>query len=202
MPRVAALLALVTAVCLFGSAPAHAAQEGPRRDHITRSSDGVYVLGDSLTFHGRGPLRRLQPAWSINGVGGRPVNAMPRLIRNVLRVDRDPAAVVIALGSNQSTGWTQRDLRRAVALLPEETYVVMPTTFKTGKRWARVGRLATQRYNRWMTRLAAQRPNTCTAPWRETVAADRSLLVDGLHATTEGYRLRAHLIIDTLFNCE
>lgn len=201
MRRVAVVLALVVAACLTTGAPAYAAQEGPRRDHVTRSADGVYVIGDSLTYRGRSQLLDLQPGWSVNGVNGRPVSAMPRLVRNILRTDRDPAAVVVALGSNPSRGWSAASLRRTVALLPAETYVVLVTTYKSS-RWPRHGVRMTTRYNRWMAQLAAVRPQTCTAPWSEAAAAHREWLVDGLHATARGYVERAQLISDTLFDCE
>lgn len=202
MRRVAVLLVMAGLLGLLGATPAHARQEGPAQDHVVRSSDGVYVLGDSLTRRGKGALLALEPTWSVNGVDGRPTNALPRLVRNLLRVDRDPAGVVIALGSNQSRGWTRADLLGVIQLLPETTYVVLVTTYKDARRWGRAGVQATYRYNRWMTQIAATRPWACLVPWRTAVLENRDWLVDGLHATPEGYRERAAMIVDALYHCQ
>ena len=163
----------------------------------------AYVVGDSLTQWGSPELAQIRPAWSINGVAGRRVSDLPRLIRSILAVDAHPRLVVVALGSNPSWGWSRADYARSVAALPASTRVVYVTTYIApwAPRRAASTKTLTRRYATWMDELAAERPHTCTAPWDVVARHHQGWLLDGLHETTLGYMMRAQLIVRTSERC-
>ena len=55
--------------------------------------------------------------------------------------------------------------------------------------------------NRAVTRFAAQSPEVELVDWRGAAAASPELLTDGVHATPEGYALRAQLFADAIGAC-
>lgn len=197
-----ALLALVVAVTLATPAYAgrqlHRQQAGPAANRIAWSAAGSYVLGDSIAALGADELSRRRPRWTINALGGRPVTALPALIRNLRAVDQRPYRVVIELGSNQSARWRKSDYRSAIAQLPRSTRVLLVTPYKApGGHWARRGVQATERYARWMQQLARERPHTCVVPWRARASAHPGWLRDGLHPTEDSLGTWADLIMAT-----
>jgi hypothetical protein len=129
-----------------------------------------------------------KPKWTVNALRGRPVAALPLLVRNLRAVDRRPYRVVIELGSNQSPGWSKADYEDAIAQLPRSTRVLLVTPYKApGTRWGRKGVQATTDYARWMQQIAQRRPHTCLVPWRARAKAHPEWLRDGLHPKAEYY---------------
>lgn len=182
--------------------PLHERQTGTRADRMAWSSAGSYVLGDSISEQGARALHERRPRWVVNALHGRPVTALPTLVRNLRAVDQRPARVVVELGSNQSSRWTKADYREAIALLPRSTEVLLVTPYKApGMRWERTGVQATARYARWMEQIARRRPHTCVVPWREQAAAHPEWLRDGLHPKDESYGLWADLILEADSAC-
>lgn len=161
------------------------------------------MVGDSLTQWGSPELAQIRPGWSINGVAGRRVKELPRLIRSILAVDPRPRLVVVALGSNPSAGWTRADYARAVALLPASTRVVYVTTYIApwALNKAPSSKALTRKYAVWMAELASQRPHTCAVPWNVVARNHQGWLLDGLHETPLGYVMRAQLIVRTSESC-
>jgi hypothetical protein len=201
-----AVLALVVAATLATPAYAgrqlHRHQTGPAADKMTWSAAGSYVLGDSIAALSTDELQRRRPRWTINALGGRPVTALPALIRNLRAVDQRPYRVVVELGSNQAASWRRSDYADAVALLPTSTRVLLVTPYKApGGHWARKGVKATERYARWMNQLARRRPHTCVVPWRAQASAHPEWLRDGLHPNEESLGIWADLILSTDASC-
>lgn len=193
------------------AAPTHQPTQQPARApglivtsgyRFLRSPVHAYVAGDSLTQWGSPELAAMKPSWSINGVAGRRVEDLPRLIRGILAVDAHPRLVVVALGSNPSAGWTRGDYARAVARLPASTRVEYVTTYiAPWSHKAPSSKVVTRRYAAWMDQLAQARPHTCAAPWAVVASRHQSWLIDGLHETTLGYFMRAQLIVRTADAC-
>lgn len=166
----------------------------------------VWVVGDSLTNEGRQAIWNLRPGWEINAENGRPVDMLPWLIEQRLARGDVPRLVVLALGTNAVQGWGLDDYRAAVAMFPASTKVVLVTTYRDGQAYARDGlysqlpRLQSY-YSAWMRQIAAERPDTCVAEWRNVALSHPEYLRDGTHATTYGYKVRARKIVDAAVQC-
>ncbi|MGZ5399391.1 MAG: hypothetical protein ACXWDM_05210, partial [Nocardioides sp.] len=98
--RSAVLLAAAVLMTATLAAPAEA-----------RTSRGVIVIGDSLTVQAR-PY--LPTGWSVSGQNGRKVTALPGDLDANLGAHRVPRVLVLALGQNESKGWTRDGYRAAV----------------------------------------------------------------------------------------
>ncbi|MFI2706529.1 GDSL-type esterase/lipase family protein, partial [Nocardioides sp. CER28] len=147
-------------------------------------------------------LLRRRPRWTINALHGRPVTALPGLVKNLRAVDQHPFRVVIELGSNQVPGWTKADYVAAIDQLPRGTRVLLVTPYKAaGGRWSRRGVETVGRYARWMQQIARTRPHTCVVPWRATASAHPEWLRDGLHPKADAYGQWADLILATDSAC-
>jgi len=135
----------------------------------------------------------VEPDWYIDHQRGRAVNALERRMAAYLEVNPTPANFVMALGTNRChfPEWSYARLRRAIALLPEETNVFLVMVVRAGsyQRWKDV---TLRLYNRYSRNLARFRPHTYVIDWRQTVLSDptldpvtgeSSLLLDGTHQT-------------------
>ena len=154
---------------------------------------GTFLVGDSTLYRVAPELRKLEPDWYIDHQRGRPVSALQRRIARYLRINPNPANFVMALGTNRChfPEWSYARLRRAIALLPEETNVFLVMVVRAGsyQRWKDV---TLRLYNRYSRNLAQFRPHTYVIDWRQTVLSDptldpvtgeSSLLLDGTHQT-------------------
>jgi hypothetical protein len=201
-----AALTLVVAGALASPAiagrPLHGRQVGPATDRLVWSTAGSYVLGDSISAYGTDELLKRRPRWTINAVHGRPVTALPDLVKNLRAVDAHPFRVVVELGSNQVRRWTKADYAAAIGQLPRSTRVLLVTPYKApGGRWSRRGVETLGQYARWMHQIARTRPHTCVVPWRARAAAHPEWLRDGLHPKEDVYGEWADLILATDSTC-
>lgn len=176
------------------------------QSHAVRPGD-VVVLGDSITAHGTDALHDLHPDWEINGVSGRLVSTLPRLIRERLQRGEAPSVVVVALGSNAVPHWDADDHRHALDLLPPETAVVLVTTWRDPRLWTSAEafhhRAAVQaEYTGWMHTLAEERPATCLVDWRTTARSRPELLSDGVHTNEAGREVWARMISEGVARCQ
>lgn len=206
MQRLLALLlaVLVAGTVLAGPAggavAATAPDDPPEQVEPAPASPKVVVLGDSLTARARGKLRRLHPAWHVDGVRGRGVRRLPGLVADHLEQHRAPRVLVVALGSNPNASWTRDGYARVAAMLPPASTVVLVTPYRDPAVFAEDSRTL-QRYTRWMRQVAAERPRSCVVPWRGRVVRRPHLLVDGVHATEQGERVWARLVSAGVRGC-
>jgi lysophospholipase L1-like esterase len=176
--------AAVAAACL--AAPAAAFQDGA----------GVLVIGDSLEV-GSGPyLRELLPGAVVDAEKGRTSSQGVRVLAS--RLDASVEVIVFPLGTNDSpsnAGGLAANLA-AVRQLAGDRCVVVATISRPP-----VGGVSVGAINRVVEQFAG-RPAAQVADWRTVVASIPSLLVrDRVHATGEGYSVRATLLAEAVQGC-
>jgi len=104
-----------------------------------------------------------------------------------------PERLVLALGQNESEGWTRNDYRAAVNSVPDSTAVLMVDTYRDPAFFGEE-RAATQaRYSRWMARLAMTQPNVEVVAWRGAVLDGTVVLPDGSHPDEAGAQYRGRM---------
>jgi hypothetical protein len=173
--------AAVAATCL--AAPA--AQAAP-----------VLVVGDSLEV-GSGPyLRHLLPGVTVDAEKGRTSSEGVRVLSSLL--DPSVRVIVFPLGTNDSpsnAGGLAANLA-AVRQMAGDRCVVVATISRPPAGGVSVGAI-----NRVVEQFAG-RPAAQVADWRTVVASIPSLLVgDRVHATGDGYSVRATLLAEAVQGC-
>jgi hypothetical protein len=182
--------------------------------HAAKSTDTIMV-GDSITYMGKPHLLELQPSWNINGVPGRRVVAAPGVIRDMLDKYGTPKRLIVALGQNDTAGWTKGDYRALVRLVPKSTRVFFVTPFRgpwpgpevtgfTEEKWNEKAARQT-RYATWMRNIAAAQPNVDAIEWRKACQAavdpatgNSTLLADQSHPTDPDGRKTWASLINTM----
>jgi lysophospholipase L1-like esterase len=176
--------AAVAATCL--AAPAAAFQDGA----------GVLVIGDSLEV-GSGPyLRGLLPGAVVDAERGRTSSQGVRVLAS--RLDPSVEVIVFPLGTNDSpsnAGGLAANLA-AVRQLAGDRCVVVATLSRPP-----VGGVSVAGLNGVVEQFAG-RSAAQVADWRTVVRSIPSLLVrDRVHATGEGYSVRATLLAEAVQGC-
>ena len=179
------LATAAVAACSFAS-PAAAFQGG----------EGVLVVGDSLEV-GSGPyLRGVLPGVRVDAEKGRPSSEGVRVL--AARLEPSDSVVVFPLGTNDSPSdpaGLAADLA-AVRQLAGDRCIVVATLSRPP-----VGGVSVAGLNGVVERFAAQ-SGAQVADWRTVVRSIPSLLVsDGVHATGEGYAVRAGLLAEAVQGC-
>jgi len=156
----------------------------------------VLVIGDSLEV-GSGPyLRGLLPGVAVDAEKGRTTSQGVRVLAS--RLDASVEVVVFGLGTNDSpsnAGGLAANLA-AVRQLAGDRCVVVATISRPP-----VGGVSVGAINRVVEQFAG-RSAAQVADWRTVVASIPSLLVrDRVHATGEGYSVRATLLAEAVQGC-
>lgn len=172
----------IAATLTTGVAPSQAAT-GHAEVRAHRSEETVLVIGDSLTARSRDKIRKLDPTWIIDGVRGRHVRRLDDVLAEHLTQAAPPDVLVIALGTNESHGWTEDDYVRVTQMVPDTTGIVFVTTFRDPTLWGAARADIQGVYSAWMRHIARTRPLTTSVNWRRRVTHRPNLLVDGTHAT-------------------
>jgi len=158
--------------------------------------DRTLVIGDSLEV-GSGPyLRNVLPGVSVDAEKGRTSNEGVRVLAQ--RLDPSVGVIVFPLGTNDSPSnpaGLAVDLA-AVRQLAGDRCIVVATIARPRLRGVSVAGL-----NGVVEQFAAQ-TGAQVADWRTVVRSIPSLLgPDGVHATAEGYSLRASLLAEAVQAC-
>jgi hypothetical protein len=200
---VRAFVVALFATAMIASTLAPANAEAPRRGT-------TFLVGDSTAWRLTGEydgrvnlLRQYDLDWNIDAVGGRTLLALPtRIVWYLRNVDSAPETFVMALGTNPYPGWEKVHYELCLALLPRDTKVVLVTPAVFGSRWAKSK--ITRRHARWLAEIAADRPNTVLANWRQKVQRSNPdpttgksrLLAEGIHQTpVTGRRVWLDLVV-------
>jgi lysophospholipase L1-like esterase len=156
----------------------------------------VLVVGDSLEV-GSGPyLRHLLPGVTVDAEKGRTSSEGVRVLSSLL--DPSVRVIVFPLGTNDSPS-NAGDLAAnlaAVRQMAGDRCVVVATISRPP-----VGGVSVGAINRVVEQFAG-RPAAQVADWRTVVASIPSLLVgDRVHATGDGYSVRATLLAEAVQGC-
>jgi hypothetical protein len=156
----------------------------------------VLVVGDSLEV-GSGPyLRALLPGVTVDAEKGRTSSEGVRVLSSLL--DPSVRVIVFPLGTNDSpsnAGGLAANLA-AVRQLAGDRCVVVATISRPP-----VGGVSVAGLNGVVEQFAG-RPAAQVADWRTVVASIPSLLVrDRVHATGDGYSVRATLLAEAVQGC-
>ncbi|GAA4696972.1 hypothetical protein [Nocardioides nanhaiensis] len=177
---------------------------GAARAAVGATPQGVLLLGDSVAWRAADELGALRPAWRVDAVPGRLVQALPGRLARQLRTGGVPSTLVVALGTNPGHHWVLDDYLDAVAVLPESTRIVWVLPHRETQQTATNTAYAiaeVSRVQRAMAGAAAARPGSCLAEWGDEVARSPELLVDGVHPTREGEQVWAQLVTRAVDSC-
>lgn len=151
------------------------------------AATGTYtiLIGDSLANYGKDELQGYRPTWEVDAINGStPATLSTRIDAAVAaHAGKDPATIIVELGTNYSPLFEPDDYRIVRTKLPQ-TRIVFVTP---GRDPFIVGAESAQRaaaYAYYMIRLANVDDRMCIVPWAEAVAENPGLLRDGVHATT------------------
>jgi lysophospholipase L1-like esterase len=183
---------------ILSTAAVAAALFAPPAAAFQSSGDAVLVIGDSLEV-GSGPyLRSALPGMSLDtdAEKGRTSGEGVKVLAD--RLGPEHGVVVFPLGTNDSPsdpGGLAASLA-AAGQLAGDRCIVVATIARPPLRGVSVEGL-----NRVVEQFAGQ-TGAQVADWRSVVRSIPSLLVrDGVHATGEGYGLRATLLAEAVQNC-
>ena len=106
--------------------------------------------------------------------------------------------VVFALGTNDDPAAPQTLAQNlgAAATLADDRCMVVATVSRPP-----LNGVSADGLNEAIREFASAAPNVSLVDWEGAVAADPGLLEDGVHATPEGYELRAKLFADAIGRC-
>jgi hypothetical protein len=188
----AALVAAALLVVGVALAPAASAQT-PRIGTGT-----VLVVGDSLGVGTEPYLRQELPGTPIldDSVGGRPSPGGLDALR--AEISPSDAVIVFAMGTNDNPAYPEimAGNLESVAQIAGDRCIVVPTIARPP-----VSGVSDAGINRVIKSFAASHVNVEVVAWKAAVRAQPGLLVDGIHATPEGYALRASLIAQAVDTC-
>jgi lysophospholipase L1-like esterase len=164
------------------------------------SSAGASVLyvGDSLGV-GTGPQLESRlggTALELDAKIGRPSGAGVEILGSLIAPDHD--VVVFDLGTNDDPAATDALAANLAAArrLAGGRCLVVATLNRPPLNGVSINGL-----NRVVARFAARDPNVSLVDWHAAAAARPGLLIDGVHANSEGYALRAGLFADAIAAC-
>ncbi len=164
----------------------------------TSAAASVLYVGDSLGV-GTAPYLRgslNQAGFDVDVKTGRTSAEGVEVLGSMISPDHD--VVIFDLGTNDdpaAPGVLGGDLAKARRIAGDRCLVVA-TLNRPPLKGVPIDDL-----NRVITSFAARSPTVSLVDWHAAVAADPSLLVDGVHATGDGYALRARLFADAISTC-
>jgi 3D (Asp-Asp-Asp) domain-containing protein len=189
-PSIAGPLGLGPGALGPGGAPPPLAPAAPPVD----DSGPVLDVGDSLAVGSSGPLEQLLGAQRLTTLAARNRTSTQGLAA-LRRVATLPSTLVVQLGTNDtSVRVFRRNVRSIVAIArPASARVLWVTIARPPLDGSTDADL-----NEVLRVEAGRHDNLQLVDWRDTVAAGRVQLADGVHPTAAGYRLRARLIADAI----
>jgi lysophospholipase L1-like esterase len=171
--------------------------QAPPRD---ASSPGrLLVVGDSLAEGTEAPLARLLPGWRIQTSAYTGRHADDGVAEIVSRGNL-PGVIVVSLGTNDDPSATSTfagEVQRVLDAAGQSRCVI----------WANIVRppyagVSYSGYNRVLDRLSLSQPNLTVVDWAGIVRSQPGLLAsDGVHATSQGYAVRAQAIAAAVSSC-
>jgi len=178
-----------------------AAEVAARQRRAEPRSDGMLLVGDSLSWRGSDELARLSPGLTVDAEPARrPTELTARL--EAFRTEHGrPAGLVVELGTNPASGYQRRDLAAGVGILPTETAVMLVLPYVEVSSDSMVGSAWSQQFDGWMRSVAAGRPHTCVADWPAYVRSHPGLLQDGTHPRNDAEAVWARWVLAQWAHC-
>ena len=177
----------------------HAESEAPPGTGAATSPGHLLVVGDSLAKATEGPLARLLPGWQIETSAYESRHTDDGVAEITSRSNL-PDVIFVSLGTNDhpsaTTSFGGKVERVLDAAGPSRCVL-----------WANIARppyagVSYAGYNRVLERLSYSRPNLTVVDWAGITRAQAGLLgSDGVHATPEGYAVRAQAIASAIASC-
>ena len=173
--------------------------EAPPAATAGAAPGSLFVVGDSLAVGTEAPLSQLLPGWRIKtsaftdrhtADGVAQIAAMPNL----------PDVIVVSLGTNDNPSETER--------FAGEVETVMDSAGPARcVVWVNIARppyagVGYSGLNQVLTRVSLSRPNLLVVDWARISHSQSGLLgSDGVHATAQGYAVRAQAIASAIAGC-
>ena len=180
--------------------PRAESEAAPSASRAAPAANGkALVVGDSLAVGTESPLARLLPGWRIrtSAFTGRHTDDGVSEITSTANL---PPVIVVSLGTNDDPSATSTFASQVQSVLdaagPSRCVV-----------WANIVRppyagVSYSGYNHVLARLAATNPNLTIVDWAGITRTHPGLLAaDGVHATPQGYVLRARAIASAMAAC-
>jgi hypothetical protein len=173
--------------------------EAPSGSADGTSTGRLLVVGDSLAVGAEAPLSGLLPGWRIQTSAFRGRHTDDGVAEIVGRSSL-PDVIVVSLGTNDDPSATSTFQGQVEAVLdaagPGGCVV-----------WANIVRppyagVSYAGYNRVLERLSFSRPNLIVVDWAGITRSQPGLMAsDGVHATPQGYEVRAQAIASAIASC-
>jgi hypothetical protein len=176
-----------------------AESEGPAAPPAASASGRLFVVGDSLAEGTEAPLAELLPDWRIrtSAYTGRPTADG---VSEITSAGGLPPVLVVSLGTNDdpsATSTFEDQVEAVLAAAGPSRCVVWPNIVRPP-----YGGVSYAGYNRVLSRLSATNPNLTVVDWVGITRSQPGLLApDGVHATPEGYAVRAQAIASAIAGC-
>jgi lysophospholipase L1-like esterase len=180
-------------------AEAQTESEAPPEGGAAPSPGHLLVVGDSLAEGTEGQLAQLLPAWQIetSAFQGRHTDDG---VADITSRSNLPGVIVVSLGTNDNPS--------ATATFASEVERVLDAAGPSRcVLWANIARppyagVSYAGFNRVLERLSFSRPNLTVIDWARITHGQAGLLgSDGVHATSEGYAVRAQAIASAIASC-
>ncbi len=173
--------------------------EAPAGAGTAPSPGHLLVVGDSLAKATEGPLAQLLPDWQIetSAYTGRHSDDG---VADITSRSNLPGVIFVSLGTNDHPSATASfagDVERVLDAAGPSRCVL----------WANIARppyagVSYAGYNKVLERLSFARPNLTVVDWAGITQTQPGLLgSDGVHATSEGYAVRAQAIASAIASC-
>jgi hypothetical protein len=177
----------------------HAESEAPPRAGAAISPGHLLVVGDSLAEGTEAPLARLLPEWQIETSASQGRHTDDGVAEITSRSNL-PDVIFVSLGTNDhpsATASFEGEVERVLDAAGPSRCVL----------WANIARppyagVSYAGYNKVLERLSFSRPNLTVIDWAGITREQVGLLgSDGVHATSEGYAVRAQAIASAIASC-
>jgi hypothetical protein len=159
----------------------------------------LLVVGDSLAVGTEAPLAQLLPGWRIktSAFTGRETADG---VAQIVGMTNLPGTIVVSLGTNDNPSETERfagEVSEVMDAAGPSRCVVWPNIARPP-----YAGVSYSGYNHVLSNLSLSRPNLLVVDWARISKSQPGLLgSDGVHATTQGYAVRAQAVASALASC-
>jgi hypothetical protein len=178
---------------------AESESEAPPGAGAATTPGQLLVVGDSLAKAAEGPLAQLLPGWQIETSAFRGRQTADGVAEITSRSNL-PGVIFVSLGTNDNPSETatfEGEVGQVLAAAGPSRCVL----------WANIARppyagVSYSGFNQVLKRLSYSQPNLTVVDWAGITRSQPGLLgADGVHATAQGYAVRAQAIASAIAGC-